>query len=89
MTSPGYPLHFHRRLKGGAATGATGDKERRSPAEGTDVCTSCGHAVIAPSTSTHLPTGQVVNHWQCSVCGHAWDTFSASLVKSGPTSSMG
>jgi hypothetical protein len=81
MMSLGYPLHFHRRFERRWAARAAGDEERRSPVQGTDTCTTCGRAVIAPSTSTHLPSGQVVNNWQCSVCGNAWDTFADAPVK--------
>jgi ribosomal protein L37AE/L43A len=81
MTSVNYPSHSHLRFEHRRAARVAGDKERRSPGQGMDTCTKCGHAVIAPSTSMHLPTGQVANHWQCSVCGHAWDTFAYSPTK--------
>lgn len=81
MTSLNYPLHVHRRFERLWAARVASDKERRSPVQGTDICTSCGQSVIAPSTSSHLPTGQVVNHWRCSACGQAWDTFADPPLK--------
>jgi hypothetical protein len=48
------------------------DEPRRSPPEGTDTCV-CGHTVIAPSSSTYA-ANEVVNHWECSVCGRRWET---------------
>jgi ribosomal protein L37AE/L43A len=70
-----YPLHYHRQFERRWAARAASDQVRRSPVQGTDTCTTCGYVVTAPSTSTHLPTGKVVNHWHCSACGYAWDTF--------------
>lgn len=74
------PLHLHRQFERGAAR-VTDDQDRRSPPRGTDTCTACGHVVIAPSGSTHLPTGKIVNYWRCSACGHAWDTFAGSPAR--------
>jgi hypothetical protein len=76
-----YPLHFHRRFERRWAAQATGDQSRRSPPQGTDTCTKCGHVVTAPSRSTHLPTGKIVNHWCCSACGNTWDTFVDSRLR--------
>jgi len=70
-----YPLHFHRRFEPRWATRVISDQKRRSPPQGTDACTTCGHVVTAPSRSTHLPSGKIINHWQCSTCGNTWDTF--------------
>jgi len=70
-----YPLHFHRQFERRWAARVADDWNRRSPVQGTDTCTTCGHVVTAPSASTRLPTGKVVNRWHCSVCGSAWDTF--------------
>jgi transcription elongation factor Elf1 len=74
MNSLIYPLHFHRQFERRWAARMADDQDRRSPSQGTDTCIACGHVVIAPSTSTHLPTGKVVNRWNCSACGTTWDT---------------
>jgi hypothetical protein len=80
MSAPIYPLHFHRQFERRWAARAADDQDRRSPSQGTDKCTACGHVVTAPSSSTHLPTGRIVNYWRCSACGNAWDTFVESLA---------
>jgi transcription elongation factor Elf1 len=76
-----YPLHFHRQFERRWLSKAANDQNRRSPPRGQDTCTVCGHVVTAPSTSTHLQTGKIVNHWRCSACGNAWDTFVESPVR--------
>ena len=81
MSAPIYPLHFHRQFERRWAARAADDQDRRSPSQGTDKCTACGHVVTAPSSSTHLPTGRIVNYWRCSACGNAWDTFADSPVR--------
>jgi hypothetical protein len=75
-----YPLHFHRQFERRWSAKAANDRDRRSPTQGTDTCTACGHIVTAPSRSTHLPTGKIVNHWRCSACGNNWNTFVDSSV---------
>ncbi len=76
--------HFpdiRRRLEPSTAATMQSDQDRRSPAEGTDTCKTCGHVVIAPSTSTHLPSGKIINQWRCSACGNTWDTFVESRLE--------
>lgn len=68
-------LRSRRPVERRLAAQAADDQSRRSPAQGTDTCTTCGQIVIAPSGSTHLPSGKIVNHWHCSACGNSWDTF--------------
>ncbi len=70
-----------RRFEPGTAATIPGDEDRRSPVEGTDTCKTCGHVVVAPSTSTHLPSGKIVNRWRCSACGNTWDTFVESRLE--------
>ena len=82
-----YPLHFHRQFERRWSAKAANDQDRRSPSHGTDTCTACGHVVTAPSRSTHLPTGKVVNHWRCSACGNAWNTFVNSSMRKDTSSS--
>jgi hypothetical protein len=81
MTALIYPLYFHRQFERRWAARAVDDQERRSPSQGQDICTVCGHVVTAPSTSTHLPTGRVVNRWFCSACGNGWETFVESRLE--------
>lgn len=81
MMSLNYPVHFHRQFERRWAARIDVTQDRRSPVQGTDICTTCGHSVTAPSISTHLPTGKVVNHWRCSACGNAWDTFAESPLR--------
>jgi len=76
-----YPLHLHRQFERRWAARMAGDQHRRSPPQGTDTCSACGHVVTAPSKSTYLPTGKIVNRWRCSACGHAWDSFVDSPVR--------
>jgi hypothetical protein len=68
-------LHFRPQFERRWAAQAAGDQGRRSHAQGTDTCTTCGDIVTAPSRSTLLPTGKNVNHWHCSACDNIWDTF--------------
>lgn len=75
-----YPLHVRRQFERRWAATVAEEQSRRSPAEGTDTCNTCGHVVTAPSASTHLPTGRIVNHWHCSTCGNTWDTFVESRL---------
>lgn len=76
-----YPVHVRRQFERRWAARATDHENRRSPAQGTDTCTTCGHVVTAPSRSTHLPTGKIINHWRCSSCGTDWETFVEAPVK--------
>jgi len=67
-----YPIHFRRAFEQRWAARTVREEPRRSPPEGTDTCT-CGHKVIAPSSSTYGPN-EVVNRWECSACGNRWET---------------
>jgi hypothetical protein len=67
-----YPIHFRRAFEQRWAARMVHDAARRSPPEGTDTCT-CGHKVIAPSSSTCGPN-EVVSRWECSACGRRWET---------------
>lgn len=77
-----YPLHLHRQFERRWAARATGD--RRSPPQGTDTCTTSGHVVTAPSGSTHLPTGKIVQ-WRCSASGNSRETFVDSSAGNSET----
>lgn len=70
-----YPLHLSRNFERRWSARAIGGEGRRSPSRGTDNCTVCGHVVTAPVTSTYLPTGKIINEWQCSACHNSWHTF--------------
>jgi hypothetical protein len=70
-----YLPHFHHRFEHRRAAQAGGDQNRRSPAHRRVTFTTCGHSVTAPSESTYLLTGKIVNHRRCSACGNTWDTF--------------
>jgi hypothetical protein len=88
MTALIYPLHFSRQFERRWSARAIHDQDRRSPSQGTDTCIACGHVVTAPSKSTHLPTGRIVNYWRCSACGNAWDTFVDSPLKDTGSSAV-
>jgi len=76
-----YPVHVRRQFERRWSARATDHENRRSPAQGTDTCATCGHVVTAPLRSTHLPTGKIVNHWRCSSCGTDWETFVEAPVR--------
>jgi hypothetical protein len=65
-----YVGHFHHRFEHRRAAQAAGDQNRRSPAHRRVTYTTCGHSVTAPSKSTYLLTGKIVNHRRSSACGN-------------------
>jgi hypothetical protein len=74
-----YPIHFHSKFGRRWADRMVRPEPRRSPAEGTITC-GCGEFIIAPESSTYLPTG-VVNEWRCSKCGTRLQTVGNESAK--------
>jgi DNA-directed RNA polymerase subunit RPC12/RpoP len=38
-------------------------------------CVRCGDALIAPERSEYVDTDEIRHNWQCSRCGHEFETL--------------